>query len=100
MDLNRALKIAIRTGKVIIGSNRSIGAVNSGKAKLVIVAFNCPKQVRDAIEKTDVLTFEYPESSVDLGSACGKPFSIAALAVLDPGESELLSITRSSKKVN
>jgi len=92
MDLNRALKIAIGTGKVLVGSNSSIGAVNSGKAKMVIIASNCPKKVRDAIEKTDVFTFEYPEGSVDLGSACGKPFSIAALAVLDQGESELLSI--------
>lgn len=92
MDIIRALKIAIRTGKVLIGSKSSINAVNSGKAKMIILANNCPKAVRETIEQKEVSIFEFPESSVDLGSACGKPFSIAALAVLDPGESELLSI--------
>ena len=100
MDLNRALRIAIKTGDVLIGSNRSVDAVKSGKAKLVILASNCPIKVREAIENEDVFIYNYPEGSVDLGAACGKPFSMAALAVLDPGESELSSIQGFRKKVN
>jgi large subunit ribosomal protein L30e len=34
---------------------------------------------------------KYPGMGVDLGVACGKPFSISALAVLEPGDSEILS---------
>ena len=44
MDLNKSLKLAIDTGKVSVGSKQSCKAINSGSAKLVILASNCPKE--------------------------------------------------------
>ena len=92
MDLNKMLRSAIRTGEVSIGSNETIGSIKNKKAKLVVIASNPSVHVREAIEDEDILIFEYPGSGGDLGSACGKPFSVAALAVIDPGESEILSL--------
>ena len=92
MDLNKALRSAIRTGEVLMGSNRTLDSVKEKKAKLVILSSNSPDHVGKAIESEDVTVFEYPGKSADLGSACGKPFSIAALAIIDPGESDILSL--------
>ena len=44
MDLNKSLRLAIDTGKVSVGSKQSCKAINSGSAKLIILASNCPKE--------------------------------------------------------
>lgn len=93
MDLDRAFQIAIKTGNVLIGSNETLEAVKKGKAKLVILASNCPPNVRAEIE-SKVQTFDYPGPSTDLGATCGKPYAIAALAVIDPGESGIMAVLR------
>lgn len=93
MDINvdKALIKAIRTGSVIIGSNRTIDAAVNAEAKMVVLASNCPKEVRDRIEATDIPVLNYPGTSVELGPACGKPFTIAAMAIIDAGESDILA---------
>ena len=93
MDINvdKALIKVIRTGSVIIGSNRTIDAAVSSDAKMVVLAANCPEDVRSKIESTNVPVFNYPGTSVELGPACGKPFTIAAMAIIDAGESDILA---------
>ena len=41
MDLNKALRLAIDTGKVHLGSKQSSRDADSGSAKLIILASNC-----------------------------------------------------------
>ncbi|MDK2893109.1 50S ribosomal protein L30e [Methanohalophilus sp.] len=95
MDVNvdKALLNVIRTGKVKIGANSTIDAVAKGEAKMVVVADNCPAELKEKLEDTNVPVYVYPGTSVDLGrSACGKPFTISALAVIDAGESDILAL--------
>ncbi len=95
MDVNvdKALLKVIRTGDVKIGANSTIDAVAKGEAKMVVVADNCPAEVKEKLETTNVPIYVYPGTSVDLGrTACGKPFTISALAVLDAGESDILAL--------
>lgn len=73
----------------MIGTKQTIDAVKGEKAQVVVLSSNCPEKTMNSIKGVAVIN--YPGSSVDLGVACGKPFSIAALAVLEPGESEILS---------
>jgi large subunit ribosomal protein L30e len=93
MDINidKALIKVIRTGKVIIGSNRTIDAAISKEAKMVVLAENCPADIRAKIENTDVQILNYPGTGMELGPACGKPFIIAAMAIIDSGESDILA---------
>lgn len=93
MDINidKALIKVIRTGKVVIGSKSSISAATSGQAKMVILASNCPADIRKQIESTNIPVLNYSGTNMDLGPVCGKPFVIAALAILEPGESDILS---------
>ncbi len=89
-DITKVLRSTLSTGKVLIGTKQTLDAVKNGKAQVVIVSSNCLEQTLK--ELRGVAIIKYPGSGVDLGAACAKPFSITALAVLDPGESEILSL--------
>ena len=94
VNLDQALAIAVKTGKVLFGANSTIKNVMTGKVRLAIVASNCPEEIRRKIEKycklSDIPLIVSPRSNVELGRVCGKPFSISALAVRDPGDSDIL----------
>ncbi len=91
VDLNKALRRAMRTGEVYIGSKRTIKALKDGKAKMVIVSKNCPEEVLEVIERYGVRKITYNGTNMELGAICGKPFSVAALAIVNEGESEILN---------
>jgi large subunit ribosomal protein L30e len=93
MDLAHALKVALETGKVRIGLTETRDAANAKKARLVIVAKTCPDPVlakERALGKIPI--YHYDGTAVDLGQACGKPFPISAMAILDPGSSAILTL--------
>jgi len=90
IDIARALKTAATTGEVRYGLAETKKSVKNGEAKMVVVASNCPeKEAMQAVEGKKVLVFN--GSNVDLGAACGKPFPISALAIVSPGDSNILS---------
>lgn len=88
-DISKVLRSTLSTGKVLIGTKQTLDAVKNGKAQVVVVSSNCVEQTMKELKGVPVI--KYPGSGVDLGVACAKPFSITALAVLEPGESEILS---------
>ncbi|MBS7624346.1 50S ribosomal protein L30e [Candidatus Bathyarchaeota archaeon] len=96
-ELNRSIAIAVKTGKVLFGSNSTIKSIMSGRARLVVIASNCPKDIREKIEYycklSEIPLVVYPGTSLDLGSACGKPFLVSALTIRDPGDSDILKFT-------
>lgn len=94
INIDRALRSSIRTGKVVLGSNLTVEAGASGKAKLVINAIDCPEEVATELRKAEVPVYNYSGRGKDLGAACGKPFSVAALAVIEPGDSEIMALLR------
>lgn len=89
IDLGHALRTAMATGEVRLGLAEAREALRAGKAKLVIVASNCPDASLRETSKAKVLAFE--GTNVELGALCGKPFSVAALVVIKAGESGILS---------
>jgi large subunit ribosomal protein L30e len=97
IDVGRAIATAVKTGKVSFGANSAVQNAQTGKAKLIVVAANCPKNVRQDIEyysrlsKVPIITFN--GSSLDLAATCGKPFSVSALSIREPGDSEILKLT-------
>jgi large subunit ribosomal protein L30e len=93
MDINKALRSAVSTGKVYFGINEAKKAVKAGKAKLIVLSLNCPKSYIEDIEKIKkVSTYTFKGSNIDLGSTCGKPFPIAVLTVVKPGKSNILQL--------
>jgi large subunit ribosomal protein L30e len=98
MDVNRALRTAVQTGSVLIGTKETLKAIESGKAKLVVLSNNAPEAWTGRIEQRarerNVPLYRFQGSNGELGPACGKPFGIAALGVLEAGESDILALAR------
>ena len=98
MDVNRALRTATQTGKVLIGTKETLRSIDEGKARLIVLASNTPDTWQTRIEQRakerGVPLYRFGGSNGDLGPACGKPFSVAALAVLEAGESDILALAR------
>ncbi len=93
MDLAHALKVALQTGKVRIGLTQSLEAASSKAAKLLIVASSCPEKKLTGPARFDrIPIYHYEGTAVELGAACGKPFPISALAIVDAGSSAILSL--------
>ncbi len=90
VDISRALKAAITTGRVEFGVDQTEKAVREGKAQMIILAENCPSRV--LMGGTDVKTHLYEGNNMELGALCGKPFSVSALAVIDKGTSNILTL--------
>ena len=95
MDFNASLRRAIKTGDVLLGRNKTEKCINEGKAQIVVIAKNSPADFTTSLTgKENLFVYTYDGSSVALGKACGKPFMVSALAVIDPGESDILSLKR------
>ena len=90
IDIGKALKAAISTGKVEFGTAQTEKAVKNKSAQLVIVSENCPSTF--LVENTDVKVRVYKGNNMELGAACGVPYSVAALAVIDKGTSNILTL--------
>jgi large subunit ribosomal protein L30e len=96
IDIDKAISTAVKTGKVSFGANSAVQNAKTGRAKLIILAANCPKGEREDIEyycklsKVPVIT--HRGSSLDLAAICGKLFSVSALSIREPGDSEILGV--------
>jgi len=95
-DIEKELVNALKTGRVILGSRKTLKLVKLGKAKAVIVAENAPPEIRDDIiyyaRLSNIPVYVYPGTSLELGAVCGKPFTVASLAILDPGNSRIIDL--------
>lgn len=97
MDVDRSIRVAVDTGDVTLGSEKQFN-FKIRKGQLVIVAANTPKDIVEDVEYytnlSDIPSYTYEGSSVELGSVCGKPFTVATLIVNDPGDSTILDDLR------
>ncbi|RLG93028.1 50S ribosomal protein L30e [Candidatus Bathyarchaeota archaeon] len=101
INIDKAIATAVKTGKVLFGANHAIRSAKTGKAKLIVVAENCPSNVKSDIEYycklSNVPIIIYKGTSIDLGLLCGKPFVVSALTIRDPGDSDILKILKASE---
>jgi large subunit ribosomal protein L30e len=97
-SIDNELRLALSTGKVQLGSKAAIRELRRGRAKLAILASNCPEETRDTIENYgklgEVPIMKHPKNSVDLGTLCGKPFPVSAVVINDPGDSKILDLVK------
>jgi large subunit ribosomal protein L30e len=79
------LRNALNEKKVIIGSKQTMKHLKLKNVKLVIVANNCPENIKKDIDYYSKLTGikveKFDGTAKQLGVLCGKPFSIAVLAI-------------------
>lgn len=93
MDFNLSLKRAMKTGNVVLGQNSVEKIVAENKAQLVIVAKNAPAKVRETLASANgVHVYEFNGSSRQLGKECGRDHMVSVLAVIEAGESDILTL--------
>jgi len=101
IDVNKAIASSVKTGKVAFGINNALKSAKLGRAKLIMLASNCPRNSIDEVtfyaKSSDVPVVIYKGSSIDLGIVCGKPFMVSALSVREPGDSEILKLTETGE---
>ena len=101
IDVDKAIAAAVKTGKVSFGANAAMQNAKTGKAKMIILAANCPKGIKEQIEyycklsKVPVMT--YKGVSMDLAAVCNKLFIISALSIRETGDSEILKVTENTE---
>lgn len=94
-DLNVDIRLAVDSGETALGENKAVEAIRKNSAKVVVVASkNKNETVQDVmhmakLSNIKVLVFE--GTSMELGSVCGKPYSVSVLSVIEPGNSNILS---------
>ncbi len=102
IDVDKAIATAVKTGKVSFGANTALQNAKTGKAKMIVLAANCPKDIKEQVEyygkisKVPIMT--YKGTSIDLASVCSKLFIISALSIRETGDSEILKLTENTEK--
>jgi large subunit ribosomal protein L30e len=97
-----SLSLVTKSGKYSLGISQTLNSLRAGEAKLVIFATNVAPTQKALVEyyamlsRCDILPFE--GDNVDLGTACGKYFRCSVMAIIDPGESEILKIIKEKKE--
>ncbi|MBP2132714.1 large subunit ribosomal protein L30e [Methanomicrobium sp. W14] len=94
MDFETSLRRAIKSGNVVIGQKETKDCISEGKAQMVVVADNCPDEFISYLKDQDVFSYTYEDSSKALGMSCGRPHFVSALAIVDAGDSDILSLKR------
>jgi len=102
IDVDKAIATTVKTGKVLFGANRAVESARLGRAKLIVLASNCPRSIAEDVMNysrfSNVPVVIYKGSSIDLGAVCGKPFMVSALTVREPGDSDILRLGEEAKE--
>jgi large subunit ribosomal protein L30e len=97
IDVDKAIATAVKTGKVSFGGGSAVQNAKTGRTKMIVMASNCPRNIREDIEYYSKLSkvpfMRYKGSALDLAAVCGKPFTVSALSIREPGDSEILKLT-------
>ena len=91
-NLDRAISIAINSGKTEFGAKKALSALETGNPKALILSSNCPdeKIINYNARLSNVMTIVYPKNSIELGATCGRPHKVSILTIHDPGDSNIL----------
>jgi large subunit ribosomal protein L30e len=93
--MNSRLKLVMKSGKAILGYKASVKALRKSKAKMILIANNCPHLRKSELEYLSMLAkttvHHYSGDNTAMGTACGKFFNCSVLAITDPGDSDILT---------
>jgi len=94
-DLAIDIRLAVDSGTTALGMNSVLDSIKNSSAKLVVVAANAKKELKQDVmhlaklASVNVINFE--GTPVELGAVCGKSFSVAVVSIIEPGNSSILT---------
>ena len=93
--MNSRIKLVMKSGKAILGYKASIKALRTQKAKMILIASNCPPLRKSEVEYMAMLSktmvHHYTGDNTELGTACGKFFNASVMTIIDAGDSDILA---------
>mmetsp|Transcript_9079 Transcript_9079/g.20234 ORF Transcript_9079/g.20234 Transcript_9079/m.20234 type:complete len:116 (-) Transcript_9079:35-382(-) len=95
-SINARLQLVIKSGKYSLGYKTSLKTLRNGKAKLILIANNCPALRKSEIEyyamlaKTGVHHFNGDNN--ELGTACGRYYRVCMMSITDQGDSDIMNL--------
>ena len=96
--LARAIRQCVESGKVEFGTNSGVKGALSGRAKLIVVAANCPLAVKQDVQRfcrlSSIPFVAFEGTSAELGTVAGRPHPISILSVSDAGNSGILEFAK------
>jgi large subunit ribosomal protein L30e len=91
MDMNRALRQVVQTGEVHFGVRQARKALRDRTAQLLVVPENIPQATLDELmSASKVPLVRFSGTNFELGTVCGKPFSVSALTIIEAGDSDIM----------
>ncbi|KAL7538718.1 hypothetical protein ACHAXR_008744 [Thalassiosira sp. AJA248-18] len=94
-SMNSRLKLVMKSGKAILGYKSGLKGLRTGKAKMCLIASNCPPLRKSEMEYLAMLAkvpvHHYSGDNTELGTACGKLFNCSVVSIIDGGDSDILS---------
>ncbi|MDD3178439.1 MAG: 50S ribosomal protein L30e [Candidatus ainarchaeum sp.] len=100
---NTQLRNTVDTGKIVLGINETIKECLVGEPKLIVVSSSIKdikkKQLEYYAKLLNIKMVFYPENGYELGSVCGKPFSVSVLAIIDFGQASIMDVIDSKEEV-
>jgi large subunit ribosomal protein L30e len=93
-----AVRQCVDSGKVEFGANAGVKRALVGKAKLVVLAGNCPAGVKEDVLRfcrlSGVPTALFEGTSMELGTVAGRPHPVSVLTVYDAGNSAIMDFAK------
>lgn len=93
--INTRLALVVKSGKFKVGYRQTLDTIRRGRAKLVVIAKNCPPLRKSEIEYYAMLAqtavHHFHGNNTELGTACGKVFRASTMSVIDAGDSDILT---------
>lgn len=87
MNLIDEIRAAIKSKKAVMGYNKTIKYIKTGRPKMVIVAKNIESEKMNDIKHNSkisgVKVYIFDGSSKELGVVCGKPFPVSSMVILE-----------------
>ncbi len=94
VDLNSDIRLATGTGKVAIGYKDTVRMINKNELKAVILATKGKKEIVEDITHVcgiaGVKIIKFDGNSIELGTVCGKPYSVNSIGIIEEGNSRIL----------
>jgi large subunit ribosomal protein L30e len=101
MDVNREIRRAVDTGKVLFGKKQAEKSVLKGAAGLIVISSKAPLQLKERISQlcavSNTPVFEFQGTGHALGGVCGKPFLVSVLCVEKAGKSRVMDAVKQKK---
>ncbi|KAJ3065462.1 60S ribosomal protein L30 [Podochytrium sp. JEL0797] len=93
--VNSRLALVMKSGKYTLGYKSTLKNIRNGKAKLLLIAGNCPPLRKSELEYYAMLSktavHHYTGNNIDLGTACGKYFRVGVISIIDGGDSDIIT---------